>query len=86
MIKMAVLSAFVAFGAADAAGAATLPVPGMADAGLVQVAEGCGPGSWRSGLDNACRRLGPYAHGVPGYACPAGWRAGPRGGACWPNR
>ncbi len=86
MMKMAILGLAMAAGAASTANAARLPLPSLADGGVVPAAEQCGAGGWRSGLDGRCRPLGPFRHGYPGFECPAGWHVGPRGGACWPNR
>ena len=87
MLKLSILTLLAALGVSRVALAA-MPVMPVAtpDSAIVQVAEGCGPGGWRSGLDNRCRPLGPYAHGYAMTACPAGWHIGPRLGACWPNR
>ena len=87
MFKMTTLGLVVALGGAGAARATMLPVPaGLADGALVQVAESCGPGGFRSGLDGACHPLGPYRHGWAGHRCPAGRHVGLEGTACWPNR
>ena len=87
MLKPITLALFAAIGVSHVAVAAIVPVAvPHADASITTVAERCGYGGWRSGLDNRCRPLGPYAHGAPAYACPAGWHLGPMAGACWPNR
>ncbi len=88
MLKVITLSLFAAVAAAKPAGAVSLPIAApVADPAIVQVGEGCGPGGWRSGLDNRCRPLGVYVvNPRPGIECPAGWHIGPGRGACWPNR
>ena len=87
MLKLTTLAMLAAVGVSRVATAAIVPMPmPHPDMSIMTVAERCGPGGWRSGLDNRCRPLGPYAHGAQGYACPAGWHLGPMAGACWPNR
>ena len=87
MLKLTTLALCAAVGLSRIAVAGIVPVPMLhADPSITTVVERCGFGGWRSGLDNRCRPLGPYAHGAPGYACPAGWHLGPMAGACWPNR
>ena len=87
MVKTAVLGLAVVLGSAVAAKAAPFSLlAGPVDGNIILVGEGCGPGAWRSGLDNRCHPFGAYAHGIPAYACPPYWHIGPRRGACWPNR
>jgi hypothetical protein len=78
-----VLGAVLAIGLVTSTNAAMLAPPVSGEAGLVPVAEGCGPGAWR----------GPYGHchwGGAGGAgwwrpCPPGMHLGPYGHRCWPN-
>jgi hypothetical protein len=48
----------------------------LAQAEVIQVAQGCGPGFHR----------GPYGACRPLYSCPPGWHTGPFGRRCVPNR
>ncbi len=88
MLKLTMLTLALAAGGAKLATAAVSPLPfPQLHSAIVQVGEACGPGFWRSGLDNRCRPLGVYASNLrTPIECPAGWHIGPGRGACWPNR
>jgi hypothetical protein len=78
MIGKLLLGASLVISLCVSAQAAMTVAPPPADAGVVRVAEGCGPGFWR-GPGGACH---PFA---VGRACPVGYHLGPEGGRCWPN-
>lgn len=79
MFKSLVLSAALAAGFATAASAGVIPATiGKSDAGIIKVAEGCGPGWWR-GPNGRCHPM------AMNRACPPGYHLGPEGKRCWPN-
>jgi hypothetical protein len=53
----------------------------IVDSAVVKVAEGCGPGWWRS-PDGRCH---PLPAGHEDWACPPGYHLGQFGGSCWLN-
>jgi hypothetical protein len=79
MLRTMLLGAALAVGMSSVASAAMLPAPvGNGDAGIVRVAEGCGPGFWRS-PNGVCHPM------AVGRVCPRGYHLGPEGRRCWPN-
>ncbi|MBV1704749.1 MAG: hypothetical protein KGI57_02295 [Hyphomicrobiales bacterium] len=82
MFKSLVLAAVGAIALASVARAAVPVMAGRgAEASIVKVAEGCGPGGWR-GPRGACHPFRTRFHG----ACPRGMHLGPHRRRCWPNR
>lgn len=86
--------ALMAFGAAGTSQAQSIPLDSMGQpsAGLIYVADGCGP-NWYRGPGGACHRFGrgPYPWGYYTPAphqwnpCPPGYYLGAGGQRCWPN-
>jgi hypothetical protein len=84
LIKSVVLGPVFALGLATVCNAAIIPAPaGSNAAGIVKVAEGCGPGFWR-GPNGFCHRGGAYGAGYV-RPCPPGMHLGAEGHRCWPN-
>jgi hypothetical protein len=79
MLKTFVLSVALALSVSSMASASMVQAPIAAgSAGIIKVAEDCGPGFWR-GPQGFCH---PFA---TNRACPVGFHLGPEGERCWPN-
>ncbi len=85
MIRTFAFSAAMALGLATAADAAILPLPiDNGDAGIVNVAEGCGAGFWRGPHGHCNRFAGPGgSYRGTHIACPPGMHIGRYDRRCW---
>jgi hypothetical protein len=79
MVRLFILSSVLAVGLTTAASAGIHPAPAVHnDRLVVNVAEGCGPGYWRS-PEGRCHPVAVNS------VCPAGYHLGPDRKRCWPN-
>jgi hypothetical protein len=79
-MKLLVASAFaIGLGLAGITASQAMPLAPVTDqatsAGIIRVADGCGP-DWHRGPYGGCR---------PRFSCPPGWHSGPYGWRCFRN-